>query len=208
MVPFLARCLLYTKSRQSAKEKTKPMAVDNCMISKLDGACRNQKLAQKELCCMVNQEASMKEVLGRDELEAIDEQERQTVIAARDAAWAEWRRELDGERTAVCELLGDMLLEIDRYREAQEAYDVLKDDQKRSAYDQFGHAATGPGARGPAGFDGDVGDIFGDMFGDIFGNFAGDDLFSQLFGGGGGPVAQAAPAAAARSDARMAVGAV
>ncbi len=61
----------------------------------------------------------------------------------------------------------------EHFKEAQEAYDVLKDDQKRSAYDQFGHAATGPGARGPAGFDGDVGDIFGDMFGDIFGGRGG-----------------------------------
>ena len=49
----------------------------------------------------------------------------------------------------------------EHFKEAQEAYDVLRDDQKRSAYDQFGHAATRPGARGPAGFDGDVGDIFG-----------------------------------------------
>jgi molecular chaperone DnaJ len=61
----------------------------------------------------------------------------------------------------------------EHFKEAQEAYDVLRDDQKRSAYDQFGHTATGPGARGPAGFDGDVGDIFGDMFGDIFGGRGG-----------------------------------
>jgi len=61
----------------------------------------------------------------------------------------------------------------EHFKEAQEAYDVLRDDQKRSAYDQFGHAATRPGARGPAGFDGDVGDIFGDMFGDIFGGRGG-----------------------------------
>ena len=61
----------------------------------------------------------------------------------------------------------------DHFKEAQEAYDILKDDQKRSAYDQYGHAATGPGARGPAGFDGDVGDVFGDIFGDIFGGRGG-----------------------------------
>lgn len=61
----------------------------------------------------------------------------------------------------------------EHFKEAQEAYEVLKNDQKRSAYDQFGHAATGPGARGPSGFGGDVGDIFGDMFGDIFGNRGG-----------------------------------
>ena len=61
----------------------------------------------------------------------------------------------------------------EHFKEAQEAYDVLKDEQKRSAYDQYGHAATGPGARGPAGFDGDVGDVFGDIFGDIFGGRGG-----------------------------------
>ena len=53
----------------------------------------------------------------------------------------------------------------EHFKEAQEAYRILKDEKKRSAYDQFGHAATSPGARGPAGFDGDVGDIFGDIFG-------------------------------------------
>jgi len=61
----------------------------------------------------------------------------------------------------------------DNFKEAQEAYNVLKDEQKRSTYDQYGHAATGPGARGPAGFDGDVGDVFGDIFGDIFGGRGG-----------------------------------
>jgi len=57
----------------------------------------------------------------------------------------------------------------EKFKEAQEAYGVLKDSKKRAAYDQFGHAATSSGARGPAGFDGDVGDVFGDIFGDIFG---------------------------------------
>lgn len=61
----------------------------------------------------------------------------------------------------------------EHFKEAQEAYDVLKDDRKRSAYDQFGHAATSHGGRGPAGFGGDVGDVFGDIFGDIFGGRAG-----------------------------------
>ncbi len=70
----------------------------------------------------------------------------------------------------------------EHFKEAQEAYDVLKDEKKRSAYDQYGHAATGPGARGPAGFDGDVGDVFGDIFGDIFGGRGGRSARQQQRG--------------------------
>ena len=66
-----------------------------------------------------------------------------------------------------------------KFKEINEAYDVLKDDQKRAAYDRFGHAAfeNGMGAAGQRG-----GNPFGDMaggFGDVF-----EDIFSQMMGGG------------------------
>lgn len=62
-----------------------------------------------------------------------------------------------------------------KFKEAKEAYEVLKDSQKRAAYDQFGHAGVDPSAGGGhQGGPGNFSDIFGDVFGDIFG------------GGGGG----------------------
>ena len=62
-----------------------------------------------------------------------------------------------------------------KFKEASEAYAVLREKEKRRQYDQFGHAAFeqgGGGAGGFGGFDfngGDMGDIFGDIFGDLFG---------------------------------------
>ncbi len=62
----------------------------------------------------------------------------------------------------------------EKFKEAKEAYDVLSDEQKRAAYDQFGHAGVDPsaaaGGPGPGGFGGaNFSDVFGDIFGDIFG---------------------------------------
>ncbi|MCG8371759.1 MAG: molecular chaperone DnaJ [Proteobacteria bacterium] len=77
------------------------------------------------------------------------------------------------------------------FKEAKEAYEVLKDDDKRAAYDRFGHDGVkmgGPGGSGGFGAEG-FGDIFGDVFGDIFGGgrrssgpqvFRGADLGYEL----------------------------
>lgn len=70
-----------------------------------------------------------------------------------------------------------------QFKDVNEAYDVLKDDQKKAAYDRFGHAAFDGGMGGGrpgAGFGGgDFGSAFADVFEDLFGDFMGQR------GGGG-----------------------
>ena len=61
-----------------------------------------------------------------------------------------------------------------KFKEASEAAEILLDEQKKSRYDQFGHAGVdGQSGFGGGGFQGgdfgDLGDIFGDIFGDILG---------------------------------------
>jgi molecular chaperone DnaJ len=69
----------------------------------------------------------------------------------------------------------------EKFKEATEAYEILRDPQKKSAYDQFGKAGVNAGAGyGQGGF----GQGAYTDFSDIFGNF--EDIFEGFFGGGGG----------------------
>ena len=87
---------------------------------------------------------------------------------------------------------GDKAAE-EKFKEASQAYEVLKDQEKRAAYDRFGHAAFQPGGAyagaggggGSGGFH-DPFDIFREVFGGgSGGGTAGGGIFDDIFGGGG-----------------------
>src|SRR6202049_3531304 len=63
---------------------------------------------------------------------------------------------------------GDATSEV-RFKEINEAYEVLKDGDKRAAYDRFGHAAFEQGAGGGPGFGAGFASSFSDIFEDLFG---------------------------------------
>ena len=69
----------------------------------------------------------------------------------------------------------------DKFKEAAEAYEVLSDQQKRTAYDQFGHQGVNSNFGHQGYQDVNINDIFNNIFGDeIFG-----DIFGDIFGAGG-----------------------
>lgn len=75
-----------------------------------------------------------------------------------------------------------------KFKEVQEAYSVLSDAQKKSAYDQFGHAGMGgagfSNAGGFRGFSGGPDFDFSDLFSQMgFGGTHFEDMFSESFGG-------------------------
>ena len=72
-----------------------------------------------------------------------------------------------------------------KFKEISEAYDVLKDDEKRAAYDRYGHDAFQGGGMGRAGGGGGFHDPF-EMFREAFGSGGGGGIFEEFFGGGGG----------------------
>ncbi|MBQ3178864.1 MAG: molecular chaperone DnaJ [Clostridia bacterium] len=86
---------------------------------------------------------------------------------------------------------GDTEAEV-KFKEVNEAYDVLSDPDKKAKYDQYGHAAFDPASGAGAGFGG-----FGDFGFDI------NDIFSSFFGGGGGSSRRNGPVRGSNINVRL-----
>ena len=78
---------------------------------------------------------------------------------------------------------GDLAAEH-KFKEVGEAYEILRDDQKRAAYDHYGHQAFENGGGGRGGFD--FGNGFADIFDEMFGEFVNRGRGGQSAGGRGG----------------------
>ncbi len=123
---------------------------------------REYKKSKRQLVTGLAEKRDYYEVLGVDKNASADEIKKAYRKLAK-----KYHPDLNpGEKAKVAE---------EKFKEASEAYEVLSDSDKKSRYDQFGHAGVDPQAGGHSGY--------GD-FGGGFGGF--DDIFSSFFGGGFG----------------------
>lgn len=115
--------------------------------------------------CMAQEKRDLYEILGVSKTASQDE-----IKAAHRKLVKKYHPDLNKEPGAE-----------EKFKEVQNAYDILSDEKKRQLYDQYGYAGIDPNAAGGAGFNGAN---FHANFGD-FGDF-GDlgDIFSSFFGGG------------------------
>ncbi|MEW5875433.1 MAG: molecular chaperone DnaJ [Candidatus Zixiibacteriota bacterium] len=102
---------------------------------------------------------------------------------------------------------GDKTAE-ENFKEATEAYEILKDPEKRKVYDQFGHQGLSGAGAGPGGFSGgaygfDLSDALRAFMRDFGGGGAGGGIFDELFGVGGGRRGQSGPTVGADLRVRL-----